>query len=88
MPDYMIKALFVFTGLLLIRELWTLAPAAGGPGRRAALHAVMGLCALLTSNAVGRLFGAGLGLNALTLPVSAGLGVPGVVVLWAIRYLL
>ena len=88
MPSYVIQALFVFTGLLLMRELSVLLPHAPRPGQRGLIHAVMGLTALLTANTVGGLFGAGLGLNALTAPVAAVLGAPGVVMLWALRYLL
>jgi len=87
MPDFVMNALFVFTGLMLIYELMSLLPAAAPP-LRAVLHAVSGLCALLTANVLGSLFGLGLGLNALTLPVSAALGVPGVGLLWALRYFL
>ena len=88
MGDAILKALFVFTGLLLLWRLGVLLPHAPRMGQRAVIHALMGLCALTAANTVGGLFGAGLGLNALTLPVSAGLGVPGVVLLWALRYLL
>lgn len=87
MPDYLIKALFVFTGLLLIRQLITLLPRARFTARLL-LHAVMGLAGLLMANTVGGLFGLRLGLNAATLPVAAGLGLPGVAALWALRYLL
>ncbi len=82
------KALFVGVGALLMRRLWELTGRAAHPAARAAVHSVMGLAALLMSNTVGGLFGAGLGLNGLTLPVSAALGVPGVGLLWAVRYLL
>lgn len=88
MPAYVWKALFVFVGAVLIWELARLLPAAGRPAPRALLQAVMGLVCLLTGNALGAPFGLGLGLNALTLPVSAGLGAPGVVLMWALRYLL
>ena len=85
MPLYMLKALFVTTGLMLIAVLARLLPRTEHPVPRICVHAVMGLAALLTANAVGGLFGAELGLNALTLPVAAGLGVPGVALLWALR---
>ena len=85
MPLYILKALFVTAGLMLITVLARLLPRAEHPVPRACVHAVMGLAALLTANAVGALFGAELGLNALTLPVAAGLGVPGVALLWALR---
>lgn len=88
MPDYILKALFVVTGLLLLRQAWGLLRGTGNPLGRAGLHAVMGLAGLLTANALGSAFGLGLGLNGLTLPVSAALGVPGVGLLWAVQYLL
>lgn len=87
MPDYLIKALFVFTGLLLTEQLVTLLPRARF-AVRLLLHAVMGLTGLLMANTVGGLFGLQLGLNAVTLPVAAGLGLPGVAALWTMRYLL
>lgn len=87
MPDYLIKALFVFTGLLLTEQLVTLLPRASF-AVRLLLHAVMGLTGLLMANTVGSLFGLRLGLNAVTLPVAAGLGLPGVAALWTMRYLL
>ena len=85
MPIYILRALFVLTGLMLLRELYVILRGARRPAVRALLHAVMGLAALLTSRAVGGAFGAELGLNALTLPVSAALGVPGTALLWALR---
>ena len=88
MPDYLSKALFVVIGLLLQRQLIVLLPHAAHPAARFLVNAVLGLCALLTANTVGSLFGAGIGLNAVTIPLSAGLGIPGVALLWIIRYLL
>lgn len=87
MPDYFIKALFVFTGFLLLHRLATLLPHSR-PAGRYILHAVMGISGLLVLNTVGGLFGLNLGLNAVTLPVAAGLGLPGVGALWILRYLL
>ena len=87
-PDYVIKTLFVGTGLLTLRLVWGLMRRTEDWLPRAGLHALMGLTALLTANCVGALFGVGVGLNRLTLPVSALLGVPGVGLLWAVRYLL
>ena len=88
MPDCFLNALFVVVGLMLIGRVWALAPHAKGWGARAALHAIAGLAALFTANMAGRLLGLGVGLNGLTLPVSAALGVPGVGLLWGIKYLL
>ncbi len=85
-PDYVLNALFVLVGLLLTRQLLFLLRRCRHPVPRFLLHAVMGLCLLLTANTLGGLFGLGLGLNAVTLPVSAGLGAPGVALLWALRY--
>ena len=88
MPDYLLQALFVGVGLLVLAL-------AGGMMRRtekwlarAGLHAVMGLTALLCANCLGTLAGLGVGLNRLTVPVSALVGVPGVGLLWAVKYLL
>lgn len=86
MPAYLTDALFVFVGLLLERQLFVLLRRARHPAGRFALHGLMGLDGLLIANTVGGLFGMGLGLNALTLPVSAGLGLPGVALMWALRY--
>lgn len=88
MPDYVLKALFVLTGLLLLGQLWALLRRTADPLGRTALHALAGLTGLLAANGVGSAFGLGLGLNSLTVPVSAALGVPGVGLLWAIQYLL
>ena len=87
MPDYMINALFVLTGLLLLGQLLSLLPHTLRPWVRSLMGSAAGLVALLLGNTLGGLFGLGLGLNAITLPVSAGLGVPGVILLWALRYL-
>lgn len=86
MPDYIINAMFVLIGLMLLRQLIVLLPHARHPVPRFLINAVMGLSVLLIGNTVGALFGMGLGLNAVTVPVSAGLGVPGVALLWALRY--
>jgi pro-sigmaK processing inhibitor BofA len=88
MPDYVLKALFVLTGLLLLVQLAPIARHAARAWVRWLCQAVSGLCLLLVANMVGSAFGLGLGLNALTLPVSAALGPPGVAVLWALRYFL
>lgn len=85
MPDYFWRALFVLTGLMLLYLMTSILRRTRHPAVRALLHAVMGLASLLTGNTVGGLFGAGLGLNALTLPVCAALGVPGTALLWALR---
>ena len=85
MPTYVTQALFVLTGLMLLWQLTAILRRARHTAVRALLHAVMGLTALLAGNAVGGLFGAKVGLNALTLPVSAALGVPGTALLWALR---
>ena len=85
MPIYILRALFVLTGLMLLRQLHAILRGARQPAVRALLHAVMGLAALLLSRPLGELFGARLGLNALTLPVCAALGVPGTALLWALR---
>ena len=88
MPEYFLKALFVAVGAALIVRLYGLAPQAKGWFSRACLHAGAGLAALFAANTAGSLLGLGVGLNGLTLPVSALLGVPGVGLLWAVKYLL
>ena len=88
MPDYVINALFLLTGLMLLYVLGSLLPRARRPAVRALLHAAMGLAALLMGNQAGAPFGLGLGLNAVTVPVCAALGLPGTALLWALRYLL
>ena len=86
MPEYMLKALFMVVGLGLLRVLAALLPCTRNPLGRFSIHGIAGLAALLMANAVGTLFGVGLGLNAITLPVSAGMGIPGVALLWFLRY--
>ncbi len=83
-----LKALLVTLGLALLYQLSVLLPCAKTHLSRFVVHAVMGLCSLLIANAVGSLFGLGLGLNAFTVPVSVGLGLPGTALLWVIRYIL
>lgn len=85
MPDYVLRALFVLSGLMLLCLLTSILRRTRHPALRALLHAVMGTASLLMSNTAGALFGAELGLNALTLPVCAALGVPGTALLWALR---
>ena len=88
MPDYLVKALFVTAGLLALTLAHGMLKGTARRLPRLGLHAVMGLTALLCANGVGASFGLTLGLNRLTVPVSALLGVPGVGLLWAVRYLL
>lgn len=88
MPEYFCKALFVVTGLGLILLAYDLVRRVKSWPGRACLHAMMGLAALFTANTLGELLGLGVGLNGLTLPVSAVLGVPGVGLLWAVKYFL
>lgn len=87
MPDYIFKALFVLTGLIFLYLLAVLTPHIVRRWVRFLMGSAAGLAVLLLGNTIGRLFDLGLGLNAITLPVSAGLGVPGVVLLWFLRYL-
>ena len=87
MPDYVLKAMFVVTGLVL---LWQAAELLRRPGRkffRFCLHALSGLAGLLTANTLGTLLGVGLGVNAVTCLVSALLGLPGVGLMYGLRYL-
>ena len=86
MPDYILKALFMVAGLGLLRMLSELLPYARHSLGRFFIHGTAGLAVLLMANTVGRIFGAGLGLNAVTVPVSVGMGVPGVALMWFLRY--
>lgn len=86
MPDYILKALFVLTGLLFLHKLLQLSPHSSHPLPRFLMSGAAGVTVLLLGNTVGGLFGMGLGLNAVTLPVSVGLGVPGVALMWFLRY--
>ena len=88
LPDYLLKALFVTVGLLLIRQAYELTDDVRKWGSKGLLHAIAGVAALFTANMAGSLLGLGVGLNGLTLPVSAALGTPGVALLWAVKYLL
>ena len=88
MPDYALKALFVAVGALALWQSHSIMMKTKDWLARAGLHAAMGLTALLMANCLGALFDAGVGLNRLTVPVSAALGVPGMGLLWAVKYLL
>ncbi len=87
-PVYVLKALFAAAGVALIRSARTLAAETKRPWARWTLHALAGLAALLTGNALGALKGLGIGLNGFTAGLSALLGLPGVCLLWGIKYLL
>lgn len=86
MPDYILNALFMVIGLGLLNTLAALLPYTRHGLARFLIHGSAGIAFLFMANTVGKLFGAGLGLNAVTLPVSAGLGVPGVILMWFLRY--
>ena len=88
MMENILKALFVTVGLALVWEIFELLRRTEKPVFRTVLHALSGLAALLTANTLGALAGLTVGLNAVTMAVSAALGVPGVALLWAVRYLL
>lgn len=88
MPEYLIKALFAVIGLMLEKQLFTLLPHAKHPAARFFVNAVIGLACLLIANVIGSAFGLGLGLNAVTVPAAAVLGIPGVAVMWLFCYLL
>lgn len=86
--EHIFKGLFMTVGCGLIwRLVWLLRHAQRG-GVRAVLHGILGLAALLMGNTMGALAGMGMGLNWFTVPVSAVLGVPGVALMWCVRYLL
>lgn len=87
MPDYVLKALFVLCGLMLLALAGELAERTLRRGLRAALHGLSGLAGLLTANTLGSLVGVGLGVNFVTCAVAALLGLPGVGLLFGLRYL-
>ena len=86
--DHIYKGLFMAVGCGLLWELCWLLRRAKHPVPRTVIHALCGLAALLMGNTLGTLFHRGLGLNWFTVPVSATLGVPGVALMWCVRYLL
>lgn len=88
MPDYVLKALFVLSGILLVSMAAELLRRPMGFWSRAGLHALSGLAGLLTANTLGALVGVGLGVNGITCLVSAVLGLPGVGLLYGLRYLI
>ena len=88
MPEHIWKALFVGVGVLILALAHGMMRRTDDWLPRLGLHAVMGLAALLCANCLGTLAGLGVGLNRLTLPVSALLGIPGVGLLWVVKYLL
>ena len=88
MPDYILKALFVLTGLMLIAQLLDIIRRPIRRSIRFAANAVMGLAALLVTNALCSLVGQHLGLNWVTCGVSAVLGLPGVALLWGLKLLI
>ena len=87
MPDYVLKALFVATGLSLIWLCLSLGRHVGARAGRFGLGSVAGLAGLFTANAVAGLFGFGVGVNWFSCAAAALLGLPGVGLLYALRYL-
>ena len=88
MPEFVFKALFCFLGLFLLAQLAELGRRPMKGFFRFWLHAASGLAGLLTANTLGALVGLGLGVNALSCLVAALLGLPGVGLLYGLRYLL
>ena len=86
--EHIFKGLFMTVGCALVWRLFWLLRHTERSGVRAVLHGLLGLAALLIGNTLGALGNMGLGLNWLTVPVSAILGVPGVALMWCVRYLL
>ena len=86
--EHIFKGLFITVGCALVWRLVWLLRHTDRPGVRAVLHGLLGLAALLMGNILGTLVDLGLGLNWFTVPVSAVLGVPGVALMWVVRYLL
>lgn len=88
MPEYICKALLVFTGIVLLGLQQELLAAPVKRGARWGLNALAGLTALLSANTLLNLWDLGLGLNGWTAGVSALLGPAGVGLLYGLRYLL
>ena len=88
LPDNVCKALCVGVGVVFIWQAGSLAGRVKSGKARAVLHAAAGLAALFAGDLLGSLWGVGVGRGALTMGVSAVLGVPGVGLLWAVKYLL
>lgn len=86
MPDYVWKALLVLTGTVLIGLTLSAIRHTRSPAGRFALHGIAGLSALITANTVTAVFGAGVAVNAVTLSLSGLLGIPGVGLLYILRY--
>lgn len=87
MLDFIWKALFCFLGLYLLGQMGELLRRPMKGIFRFLLQGASGLAGLLTANTLGSLAGLGLGVNALTCLVSVLLGLPGVGLLYALRYL-
>ncbi len=87
MPDYIFKALFCFLGLFLLAQLGALLRRPMKGVFRFLLQGASGLAGLLTVNTLGSLAGLGLGVNLITCLVSGLLGLPGVGLLYGLRYL-
>ena len=88
LPEDVCKALCVGVGVVFIWQAGSLAARVKSKKARAVLHAAAGLTALFAGDLMGSLWGVGVGRGALTMGVSAVLGVPGVGLLWAVKYLL
>ena len=88
MPDYVWKAMFVLAGFVLLGLVYDVLKGTGKKLLRGLLHALAGLAGLLTANTLGSLIGVGLGVNPVTGLVAAALGLPGVGLMFALRYLL
>lgn len=87
MPDYVLKAMFVLAGFVLLWLVYDLLKGTEKKLFRGFLHAMAGLAGLLTANTLGSLVGVGLGVNLVTCLVSAALGLPGVGLMFGLRYL-
>lgn len=88
MPDYVLKAMFVVTGVLLLTQAAELLRQPMKKFFRFCLHALSGFAGLLTANTLGSLLGLSLGVNAVTCLVAALLGLPGVGLLYGLRWLI
>ena len=86
MPEYVWKALTVLTGLVLVGLICSVLKTLKNRLGRFVLHGLAGVTSLITANTVAAAFGCGVAVNAASLAVSGLLGVPGVGLLYALRY--
>ncbi len=86
MPEYVWKALTVLTGLVLVGVIVSVLQTLQNRLGRFVLHGIAGVTSLITANTVAAVFGGGVAVNAASLAASGLLGIPGVGLLYVLRY--